>query len=507
MCAGVAFAANGPLCLDSHNQCFEWAWAGECDQNEAYMAQSCRLACGFCSRNASVSVDADGSVTSDSTAEGGWNDLVLSGIVPDPEGKWRGEVRNPTVAVPNTATGGVEISIVHSALGVGSVDVLWESDGRTRDSEGGTKMFSLSYGERTKVNTYEDHVFRITAVGQPQETLTSFKVMPNRPTFVLETGAIEKYASEDWCVDSHPSCPERAARGECSSSPGWMIMKCSRACESCHLRDPDARCPRNMLNVRQTPSLLPGGVHMLYETLQERFPQFNITVHSRPGGARPGEEALDIANGPWIVTFDDFVSEQEGADILGTVNSQFTRSTDQGTVNKYGEMEKIVSQSRTSENAWCMDGCVKHPSTVAVMQRIQEVTGVHVDNFESFQVLRYNVGQQYRAHHDMATGDNQGAAGPRIYTFFLYLSDVEEGGETEFPLVKRPSGATVKVTPKRGSAVLWPSVQNDNPTLQDPRTRHAALPVKKGVKFAANAWIHMFDYSVPNLWGCTGAFT
>jgi hypothetical protein len=30
--------------------------------------------------------------------------------------------------------------------------------------------------------------------------------------------------------------------------------------------------------------------------------------------------------------------------------------------------------------------------------------------------------------------------------------------------------------------------------------------VIKGTKFAANAWIHQFDYSEPNIWGCTGAF-
>ena len=39
-----------------------------------------------------------------------------------------------------------------------------------------------------------------------------------------------------------------------------------------------------------------------------------------------------------------------------------------------------------------------------------------------------------------------------------------------------------------------------------PKTRHAALPVVEGTKFAANAWIHMFDYNEPNIWGCTGAF-
>jgi prolyl 4-hydroxylase len=133
-------------------------------------------------------------------------------------------------------------------------------------------------------------------------------------------------------------------------------------------------------------------------------------------------------------------------------------------------------------------------------QRIENVTAIPQGNYENFQVLRYNVGQFYRTHHDMSSSDNQLACGPRILTFFLYLSDVEEGGGTNFPRLD------LTVQPKRGSAVLWPSVLNEDPTRQDPRTFHQALPVVKGAKFAANAWIHLYDYKMPNLWGCTGAF-
>lgn len=92
------------------------------------------------------------------------------------------------------------------------------------------------------------------------------------------------------------------------------------------------------------------------------------------------------------------------------------------------------------------------------------------------------------------------ACGPRILTFFLYLSDVEEGGETDFP------NAGVRVTPKLGRAVLWPSTLNDDLLRQDSRTNHQALPVIRGLKYAANAWIHLYDFNKSNLWGCTGAF-
>jgi prolyl 4-hydroxylase len=62
------------------------------------------------------------------------------------------------------------------------------------------------------------------------------------------------------------------------------------------------------------------------------------------------------------------------------------------------------------------------------------------------------------------------------------------------------------VSPKKGSAVLWPSVLNSDLTKIEPKTHHAALPVIKGRKFAANSWLHLYDYRTPNLWGCTGSF-
>ena len=135
-----------------------------------------------------------------------------------------------------------------------------------------------------------------------------------------------------------------------------------------------------------------------------------------------------------------------------------------------------------------------------------DIVGLPHNNAEHMQLLRYGPNEYYRLHHDWIPEQLDAACGPRAFTFFLYLSDVEEGGETEFPLIKRPSGTTIKVKPTRGTALVWPSVKNDDPTAQDPRTRHAALPVIKGTKFAANAWIHQFDYSEPNIWGCTGAF-
>jgi hypothetical protein len=39
-----------------------------------------------------------------------------------------------------------------------------------------------------------------------------------------------------------------------------------------------------------------------------------------------------------------------------------------------------------------------------------------------------------------------------------------------------------------------------------PTATPQARPVIKGRKYAANSWIHLYDYEHSNLWGCTGTF-
>jgi hypothetical protein len=56
-------------------------------------------------------------------------------------------------------------------------------------------------------------------------------------------------------------------------------------------------------------------------------------------------------------------------------------------------------------------------------------------------------------------------------------SDVEDGGGTSFPFLD------ITVQPKKGNALLWPSVLDEDPEKKDRRTEHEALPVLKGIKY------------------------
>ena len=56
--------------------------------------------------------------------------------------------------------------------------------------------------------------------------------------------------------------------------------------------------------------------------------------------------------------------------------------------------------------------------------------------------------------------------------------------------------------PKRGRALIWPSVLDEDPSAKDPRTDHQALPVEAGVKYGANAWLHLRDFKTPHKNNC-----
>ena len=56
-------------------------------------------------------------------------------------------------------------------------------------------------------------------------------------------------------------------------------------------------------------------------------------------------------------------------------------------------------------------------------------------------------------------------------------------------------GGGVVLNPQQfREALLWPSVINDNVNEKDFRTHHEALPVIRGDKFAANAWLHLRNF-------------
>eukprot|EP00924_Labyrinthula_sp_SR-Ha-C_P009299 snap_masked-scaffold_2-processed-gene-19.23-mRNA-1 protein AED:0.07 eAED:0.07 QI:0/0/0/0.5/1/1/2/0/476 len=363
---------------------------------------------------------------------------------------------------------------------------------------------SLPVGEKTGLNTFDGHSFIFTREGTRDQLGPIFTASSRSDNeFILTATLVDQYREENKCQDRYPQkCSNWANFGECEKNPGWMIVNCPSSCKGCDLLDPAKRCDPNFLNTSAENIWSPGDLNKMFEKIlndQNAVEQFGITK-VEPLGKHKDSDL-------WVLQFDSFLSDIE-VDVLLSWGGKlgFQRSTDTGKANERGEVTKVFSQGRTSTNTWCTKECESDPVVKNISQRIINLTNVPYDNYEQFQLLRYEDGQFYKVHHDMGPPkyipgtDIVLGGGVRILTFFLYLSDVEEGGETDFPEVG------IKVKPKKGRAILWPSVLDRDPMKQDRRTVHSALPVKKGLKFAANHWIHSHNFKKANLWGCTGAF-
>ena len=200
-----------------------------------------------------------------------------------------------------------------------------------------------------------------------------------------------------------------------------------------------------------------------------------------------------LSKDPWVVQLDTFIDADEVADVIRVGGHNFSRSL-------AGFADGFVP-ARTSYTSWCnIPSCENDDVMLRLKAKIIGALGsCPMKNTEHLQVLRYEPGQFYKAHHDQ-NSPYDSAPGPRIFTFFLYLSEVAEGGETHFPQLD------LSVRPKPGRAIVWASVRDDVIYMDDPRTQHEARTVIEGVKYAANFWTHLRDFQTPHGAACgTGA--
>ena len=150
----------------------------------------------------------------------------------------------------------------------------------------------------------------------------------------------------------------------------------------------------------------------------------------------------------------------------------------------------VESMQRTSQHVF-LTAYEEDPTIKALNKKIQNVLMTPTDeHFEHFQVVRYQGKREwYRQHSDLITDGIGTHGGFRIATFFIYLSDNQNGGgETAFD-----NG--VKVLPKRGRAVLWFNAldaDTESEVVPDSRVDHQAMPLNdvNEEKIGSNVWIH-----------------
>ncbi|KAM7479122.1 hypothetical protein LguiA_027335 [Lonicera macranthoides] len=195
---------------------------------------------------------------------------------------------------------------------------------------------------------------------------------------------------------------------------------------------------------------------------------------------------------PRTVYFPNFATAEQCQTIIEVARSELKPST---LALRKGETAESTKGVRTSSGTFVAAWEDSTGVLDYVEEKIARATMMPRNHGEAFNILRYEIGQQYISHYDAF---NPAEYGPqqsqRIASFLLYLSDVEEGGETMFPLEgdsnkvfdhKRCNG--LKVKPRQGDGLLFYSVF-PNGTI-DQASLHGSCPVVKGEKWVATKWI------------------
>ncbi|MCP1124462.1 2OG-Fe(II) oxygenase [Bacillus sp. 3103sda1] len=172
---------------------------------------------------------------------------------------------------------------------------------------------------------------------------------------------------------------------------------------------------------------------------------------------------------PLIVVLANVLSDEECEMLIEMSKNKMKRS-------KIGVSRKI-NDIRTSSGTFLEES----EAATRIERRIASIMNVPVEHGEGLHILKYTVGQEYKAHYDFFAENSAAANNNRISTLVMYLNDVEEGGETFFPKLN------VSVSPKKGMAVYFEYFYQD--ASLNKLTLHSGAPVIKGEKWVATQWI------------------
>ena len=217
------------------------------------------------------------------------------------------------------------------------------------------------------------------------------------------------------CKNRHASCSFWSAIGECQSNTRYMEINCAPACQTCGKFVLERRCPvSDELLATSVWRRGTGDLHRMFERIvmdPEWQQAYSLQILSQPQPT-----AANVLDGPWIIILDQFLTDEECDTLIqlgGTLG--YERSEDLSEeMNFDGTFDGVVSDERTSTNAWCEGPCLEHPHTQAVHERIERLLDIPRTHYEELQLLRYEVGQKYGIHHDFIESQIDRQPGPRV---------------------------------------------------------------------------------------------
>lgn len=201
-----------------------------------------------------------------------------------------------------------------------------------------------------------------------------------------------------------------------------------------------------------------------------------------------------VSSKPMVALIPEFLTDEECDALVAQAKPNLARS--QVAIRTADTDKNPINEVRTSSQTWLdtNTGAAK-----PVIDRILKLTGFAPGSSEMLQILRYELTQKYDAHQDYFDPGNYGPQPDnRAVTVYLYLSDVEEGGETWFPGADNKPVLTQDYKSCKGGFGFRPHKRSVvvfydmTPTGgYEPYSLHGACPVKKGTKWGGTLWLRV----------------
>ena len=140
------------------------------------------------------------------------------------------------------------------------------------------------------------------------------------------------------CQNRNPHCTFWAVVGRCEDDPDYMLRECAPACQSCIELDWNHRCPYDEAD--PTTVWGPGDLNHMFEriTTDPMFLQYKPRILSKPSD----DEGNDDEDGPWVVTLDNFLSDEEAEALIESgYDIGYVRSGVVGKVKSDGTFDSV----------------------------------------------------------------------------------------------------------------------------------------------------------------------
>jgi prolyl 4-hydroxylase len=220
----------------------------------------------------------------------------------------------------------------------------------------------------------------------------------------------------------------------------------------------------------------------------------NDAIATALDSCRPVNDATEVMHSPPLIrrmppklrrfdspkldlyTYEDFLSPQECARVIALSDHHLRPST-----VSYDNGDQYFRTSTTAHLSH-----LKSPVSARLDEKICKAIGIRPEYAEGIQAQRYDVGQEFKPHHDWFQPDTKiflrmaGLRGNRTWTFMVYLNEEMEGGATRFTAIDHA------FQPKTGLALLWNNLRRDG--TPNPDTQHCGEPVKAGHKIIITKW-------------------